>query len=1072
MGIIGRLNQYGSMLAGEFDDYSMSENLVLYSSQIGITPAYSAGGTVELNTLATTAPNGLNEASLLDNIGNTGVNYIFGSGGIALVIGTTYTYSIYIKQGTKPDFQITIDENGFGGKRYYSMFTYSTETVTSGITGGTNDGVVVGSTATKLPNGWYRLSLTFKTSTTNVSGFVDMINRFGNTSGSNYVWGRQLEYGSVATDYTPTTTTIINRVLSPSIQTNIVGTSYTRQNLLTYSQEFNDASWSKAEGTISANSISAPDETLTADTFIESITANAYHFFNKTITKSASSITYTLSTFVKSNGGRRIGIRLQSSGSNGSLSVFDLVSGTITTAAATYGTGFSNVSSTITSYSNSWYRITLTVTSDTATSLAAEYFLQDDATSTYTGNGTSGVYVWGAQLQVSSTATDYMKTTASAVTIPVVASTYFSSGFDENISITRLSQTGENLFLYSEQYNQSSWTNSGSTELINTTATLSPDGLYTADKLIGNNGEGTRQSIYQNVSVTSGVKYTFSVFLKQAERRYATIWFDSPSITEGAYYGATTYIDLQTGTIAIGTNTQIVAYPNGWYRCYVTATPSFTGNLSLNTAIGTPNNSLDGSGTLAYQYTGDGVSGIYVWGAQFERGLTPTDYIPTTTTTRSRSLPSPIFALSANVFPPYDPVYDDFGGTLFGPGQGRYMRQNTNKSVIVYNEIDEVTDFYGRGIIVRDGLILDLDAGITDSYPARNYYTTPQTLTNGRTGTTSGGNYTDFTSGGPDGGRFTRWTNDTGTSGSTAWHWNIDYSNSGLSVGQILTVSFYARCPNATLSNITINSPDSIAINANIDSTWRRYSGTIIYGGDYVSTPFIRINRSNTSTFTNGATYDIAKIQIENGASLTDFVDGTTWTDLSVYGTNGTLINMDTFNFNSANRGSLVFNGSDEYVDFNFVNPFSETVIVWVKSATSIWNSSGFISSSRRQNGHIIHPDGATSGVGFYIANSSGTLTYMGGVTPSNITVPQMYAYTTNGSNLHKGYLNGVEVVSSTTSITRTITPSSQPWLVGKDDTLNRHLNGNIYNVMRYNRALSAAEITQNYNAFKHRFGL
>ena len=47
--------------------------------------------------------------------------------------------------------------------------------------------------------------------------------------------------------------------------------------------------------------------------------------------------------------------------------------------------------------------------------------------------------------------------------------------------------------------------------------------------------------------------------------------------------------------------------------------------------------------------------------------------------------------LTANVFPPYDLVYDDFGGTLFGVGQGRYMRQNTDKSVIVYNEIDEVT---------------------------------------------------------------------------------------------------------------------------------------------------------------------------------------------------------------------------------------------------------------------------------------------------------------------------------------------------------------------------------------------
>lgn len=49
--------------------------------------------------------------------------------------------------------------------------------------------------------------------------------------------------------------------------------------------------------------------------------------------------------------------------------------------------------------------------------------------------------------------------------------------------------------------------------------------------------------------------------------------------------------------------------------------------------------------------------------------------------------------LSANIFPPYDPVYDEFGGALFGAGQGTYMRQYTDKSVIIYNEIDEITNF-------------------------------------------------------------------------------------------------------------------------------------------------------------------------------------------------------------------------------------------------------------------------------------------------------------------------------------------------------------------------------------------
>jgi hypothetical protein len=50
--------------------------------------------------------------------------------------------------------------------------------------------------------------------------------------------------------------------------------------------------------------------------------------------------------------------------------------------------------------------------------------------------------------------------------------------------------------------------------------------------------------------------------------------------------------------------------------------------------------------------------------------------------------------LFANVFPPYDIVYDEFASVSYGPGQGTFMRQNTDKSVIVYNEIDEVTTIY------------------------------------------------------------------------------------------------------------------------------------------------------------------------------------------------------------------------------------------------------------------------------------------------------------------------------------------------------------------------------------------
>ena len=50
--------------------------------------------------------------------------------------------------------------------------------------------------------------------------------------------------------------------------------------------------------------------------------------------------------------------------------------------------------------------------------------------------------------------------------------------------------------------------------------------------------------------------------------------------------------------------------------------------------------------------------------------------------------------LTANVFAPYDLVYDEFAGVLFGPGQGTFMRQNLIGDVVVYNEIDEVTTIY------------------------------------------------------------------------------------------------------------------------------------------------------------------------------------------------------------------------------------------------------------------------------------------------------------------------------------------------------------------------------------------
>lgn len=202
---------------------------------------------------------------------------------------------------------------------------------------------------------------------------------------------------------------------------------------------------------------------------------------------------------------------------------------------------------------------------------------------------------------------------------------------------------------------------------------------------------------------------------------------------------------------------------------------------------------------------------------------------------------------------------------------------------------------------------------------------------------------------------------------------------------------------------------------------------------------------------------------------------GTVWRDISGNRYSGSLVNGPTFS--STNGGAIGFDGVDDYVNMsNFTNPYAETIIVWVKSNTTTWNKYGWVSSSRRQNGHIFHPEfPGTRQLGFYILDSSATYTLVGSTTPADITIPHMYAYSTNGSNSHKCYIDSTFIIENTTSITRTTTPSPQIWYLGLDDfpaDPNRYGNGIIYSVLRYNRQLTNSEVIQNYNALKGRYGL
>lgn len=151
------------------------------------------------------------------------------------------------------------------------------------------------------------------------------------------------------------------------------------------------------------------------------------------------------------------------------------------------------------------------------------------------------------------------------------------------------------------------------------------------------------------------------------------------------------------------TNITRTPYPNGWYR--------FTCKVISN--------AVAGSGTFTSTSRVDlegGQTTNYVWGIQVERGSVATDYTPTRGTAINRILPATTNTNITGLGTYYSSGFDENVGFTTLLPTNIFMRQKLDKTVIVYNEIDEVTDFYGRGI-VRNGLLLDLDAGISSSYP-------------------------------------------------------------------------------------------------------------------------------------------------------------------------------------------------------------------------------------------------------------------------------------------------------------------------------------------------------------------
>ena len=193
---------------------------------------------------------------------------------------------------------------------------------------------------------------------------------------------------------------------------------------------------------------------------------------------------------------------------------------------------------------------------------------------------------------------------------------------------------------------------------------------------------------------------------------------------------------------------------------------------------------------------------------------------------------------------------------------------------------------------------------------------------------------------------------------------------------------------------------------------------------------------------------------------------GTTWSDLSGNGNNGTLVNGPTFD--SGNGGSIVFDGTNDYISTQLT---CGTTFTW-----SVWFNTDVVSSGYRNIIAIPSPnymlmllDDNTTSMGFWTPDGLGGGSLNMDSISSNTWYNAVFVREGNSiTNGYKTYLNGVFKGQANTG---TWSSSDYVWLGGRSG-ISQYLNGNISNVQIYTKALSSTEVTQNYNALKSRFGL
>jgi len=380
-----------------------------------------------------------------------------------------------------------------------------------------------------------------------------------------------------------------------------------RTNINTYSEQLDNAAWTKQSTTVTANATTAPNNTLTADKLIATATTAFHGIFNVNATLSS---LHTFSFYAKKAEYNFVTALDQFSGTF--LASFNLDTGVVSS-----GSGAS-----IQSVGNGWYRCAISFDGAASAVVATLAPSPSSASVNYLGDGTSGIFVWGVQLETGDIATDYIPTTTAAVSVGPVSNVprldYLGS------TCPRLILEGQrtNLVTYSDSYNSGSWIKLNGTATSN--VAVSPDGYTNADSFVPNTTSGVhalRSNLF-NQSATAA----HSWFVKA--NGYSKV-----AVRESELVGNYASFNLATGTL-ISTNQtgSIVNYGNGWYRC--TLVDTTTGANAQTSIVVLPDSYTTGDPLI--NWSGDGTKGVLAYGAQVELGAYSTSLIPTLAASATR----------------------------------------------------------------------------------------------------------------------------------------------------------------------------------------------------------------------------------------------------------------------------------------------------------------------------------------------------------------------------------------------------------------------------------------------------